>query len=151
MVTASAFGIISANSTGTIYLANVNVSNVSSSMKFIGEESYCTTVADTIKISRGGSTPDVRSTNNYATFSQLTKFTGKITGTFTADELVTQDSAVAPYDTPSARLYAVVDDTSVSNADVMYVTNVQNIWQTGAEDGVATGANSQAQFLVEAK
>ena len=151
LVNASAFGIISANSSGTIYLANVNVSNVSSSMKFIGEESYCSTVADTIKISRGGSTPDVRSTNNYATFSQLTKFAGKITGTFTADELVTQDSAVAPYDTPSARLYAVVDDTTVSNADFMYVTNVQNTWQTGAANGVATGANSQAQFLVEAK
>lgn len=152
LVNASAFGIISANSSGTIYLANVDVSNVSSSMKFIGVESYCTTVADTIKISRGGSTPDVRITNNYTTFSQLTKLAGKITtGTFAADELLTQESAVAPYDTPSARLYAVVDDTSVSNSDFLYVTNVQNIWQTGAVNGITTGANSQAQFTVEAK
>lgn len=149
LVNASAFGIISANSSGTIYLANVNVSNVSSSMKFIGEESFCTTVADTVKICRGGSTPDVRVTNNYTTFSQLTKLAGTIDdGTFVQDELITQDSAVAPYDTPSARLYAAVED---GGTDYLYVTNVQNIWQTGATDGVTTGANSDAQFTVTAK
>lgn len=149
LVNASAFGIISANSSGTIYLANVNVSNVSSSTKFIGEESFCTTIADTIKICRGGATPDVRVTNNYSTFSQLTKLAGTIDdGTFVQDELVTQDSALAPYDTPSARLYAAVED---GGTDYLYVTNVQNIWGTGALEGVTTGANSDAQFTVTAK
>jgi hypothetical protein len=154
LVNASAYGIISASSTGVIYVANVNVSNVSSSLKFIGEESFCTTIADTdegipqIKISRGGSTPDVRVTNNFSTFSQLTKFAGKIVGTFEQDELVTQSSAVAPYDTPSARLYAAVDDTTVANSDFLYVTNVLNTWGTNK---VATGDSSEAQFTVEAK
>lgn len=149
LVNASAFGVISANSSGTIYLANVNVANVSSSMKFIGEESFCTTVADTVKICRGGATPDVRVTNNYSTFSQLTKLAGTIDdGTFVQDELVTQDSALAPYDTPSARLYAAVED---GGTDYLYVTNVQNTWQLGAANGVTTGANSDAQFTVQAK
>lgn len=149
LVNASAFGIISANSSGTIYVANVNVANVSSSMKFLGEESFTTTIADTVKISRGGSTPDVRVTNNYSTFSQLTKLAGTIDdGTFVQDELVTQASAVAPYDTPSARVYAAVEDGAT---DYLYVTNVQNTWQLGAANGVSTGANSDAQFTVQAK
>jgi hypothetical protein len=149
LVNAFSYGIISANSAGVIYLANVNVSTVSQSMRFVGEESFCTTVADTIKISRGGATPDVRVTNNYSTFSQLTKFAGTIDdGTFTPDETVTQDSAVAPYDTPSAKVYAAIEDGAL---DYLYVTNVQNTWQTGAAAGVSTGASSDAQFTVTAK
>jgi hypothetical protein len=148
LVKATTYGAISATSTGTIYVANVNVSNLSSSMKFIGNESFCTTVADTVKICRGGTTPDVRNPNNYATFSQLTKLAGEIVGTFTADEQVTQDSAVAPYDTPSARVYAAIEDGAT---DYLYVTNVQNVWQTGLSDGVATGNSSDAQFTVLAK
>lgn len=149
LVEATTYGIISANSSGTIYLANVNVSNVSSSMKFIGEQSWCTTVADTIKISRGGATPDVRVTNNYSTFNQLTKFGGTVTaGTFAADEYVTQFSAV-PYAQPSARVYAVIDE--LEGTDFMYVTNVQNTWQQGATNGISTGNTSDAQFTVTAK
>lgn len=149
LVEATSFGTISANSSGVIYLANVSIANVSSSMKFIGEQSFCTTVADTVKICRGGSTPDVRVTNNYSTFSQLTKLKGTIdSGTFQADEYVTQDSAVAPYDTPSARVYAAIEDGA---DDYLYVTNVQNTWQVGASDGVATGNSSDAQFTVLAK
>ena len=149
LVEATTYGIISANSSGTIYLANVNVSNVSSSMKFIGEQSWCTTVADTIKISRGGSTPDVRVTNNYSTFNQLTKFGGTVTsGTFAADEYVTQFSAV-PFAQPSARVYAVIDE--LTGTDFMYVTNVQNTWQQGATNGISTGNTSDAQFTVTAK
>lgn len=149
LVRATSYGIISANSSGTIYLANVNVSNVSSSMKFIGEQSWCTTVADTIKICRGGSTPDVRVTNNYSTFNQLTKFAGTVTsGTFAADETVTQYSAIS-YAQPSARVYAVIDD--LVGTDYLYVTNVQNTWQQGATNGISTGNTSDAQFTVTAK
>lgn len=140
-------GIISSNSVNTIYLANVNIANVSSSMKFIGEQSFCTTVADTIKISRGGSTPDVRLTNNYVTFSQLTKLGGTFSaGTpFANDEFVTQYSAVI-YAQPSARIYTTT--LNESGVDYLYVTNVKNVWETGANDGVATGTTSDAQFTV---
>lgn len=141
-------GIISANSSGTIYLANVNISNVSSSMKFIGEQSFCTTVADTIKISRGGSTPDVRSTNNYATFSQLTKLGGTLTGgsVFDPDEYITQASAVS-YAQPSARVYTA---NNVGGTDYLYVTNVKNVWETGV-DAEATGNTNNGQFVVDNK
>ena len=148
LVNATPYGIISSSTPGTLYVANVSVANVSSSLKFIGEESFCTTLASTIRISRGGSTPDLRVTNNFSTFSQLTKFGGTIdSGTFEADEYITQDSAVAPYDTPSARLYAAV----AGSPAYLYVTNVQNTWQQGAGDGVATGNSSDAQFTVTAK
>ncbi len=143
---AVSYGIISANSVGVIYVANVDVASITSSARFVGQTSFATTVADTVRISRGGSTPDVRNTNNFVTFSQLTKFGGTInTGTFTEDEVITQDSAVAPYDTPSARLYAAVED---GGTDYLYVTNVQNTWQTGAANGVSTGNTSDAQFTV---
>ena len=149
LVNATPYGIISANNTGVIYVANVNVSNTTSSLKFIGEQSMSTMVADTIMISRGGSTPDVRSTNNFSTFNQLTKFGGTVTsGTFAADEYVTQFSAV-PYAKPSARVYAVIDN--LEGTDFLYVTNVQNTWQQGADDGVSTGNTSDAQFTVTAK
>tara|TARA_R110000823_G_scaffold189890_1_gene321648 strand:- start:1557 stop:2885 length:1329 start_codon:yes stop_codon:yes gene_type:complete len=139
------YGTVSANSVGTIYVANVNVSNVSSSLKFVGEESFCTTIADTIKICRGGSTPDVRNTNNFVTFSQLTKLAGTLdSGTFVADEYVKQDSVVS-YADPSARLYAAIED---GGTDYLYVTNVQNVWQAGE---VATGNTSDAQFTVTNK
>jgi hypothetical protein len=143
---AVSYGIISANSAGTIYIANVDVASITTSTKFVGQTSFATTVADTVKICRGGSTPDVRNTNNFITFSQLTKFGGTINaGTFTEDEYITQDSAVAPYDTPSARLYAAVED---GGTDYLYVTNVLNTWQTGAANGVSTGNTSDAQFTV---
>ena len=148
LVSATDYGIISANSSGVIYLSNVQTANVSTSNKFVGEQSFATTIADTVKICRGGSTPDVRSTNNFVTFSQLIKLAGTIdSGTFTEDEVITQDSAMT-YDQPSARLYAAIEAGTV---DYLYVTNVQNVWQTGAANGVATGQTSDAQFTVTNK
>jgi hypothetical protein len=144
LVNANPYGIISSTPASPVYVANVDVSSVSSSMKFIGEQSFCTTVADTVQIVRGGSTPDIRNSNNFNTFSQLTKLNGTRVGTFQADETVVQDSAVV-YAVPSAKVYAAVGD------DTLYVTNVQNVWQVGADDGIATGESSDAQFTVLAK
>lgn len=148
LVSATPYGIVSANSAGVIYVSNVYTANISTSNKFVGVQSFATTIADTVKISRGGSTPDVRSTNNFVTFSQLTKLAGTIdSGTFSEDEVITQDSAVT-YAQPSARVFAAVE---AGTTDYLYVTNVQNVWGTGAANGVATGQTSDAQFTVSNK
>lgn len=149
-VDAVAYGVVSANSDGIIYVANVNVATTTTSSRFVGEDSSATTIADTIRISRGGSTPDLRVTNNFYTFSQLTKFAGTVTdGTFEEDELITQPDQGISFSRPSARLFAAVN--SESGTDFLYATNVKNVWQTGALNGVTTGNSSQAQFVVSAK
>lgn len=141
------FGQISANAVGEIYVANVPVQTTMASSRFIGEDSYATTVADTIQVSRGGSLPDLRS-NTFNSFTQLTKMAGTIdTGTFTEDEYVYQDSALI-YDRPEGRVYAAVEGGAT---DFLYLTNVKNVWQTGQGNGVTTGNSSQARFTVTAK
>jgi len=95
-------------------------------------------------ISRGGSVSDVRETNNFYTFSQLTKLAGtNAAGVFTEDEFVTQDSALT-YDQPSARVYAAIEDGATV---YLYVTNVRNTFT----NKVATGNTSDAQFTVTNK
>lgn len=143
-INAVSYGIVSSVSSGTIYVANVNVATTTTSTRFVGESSFTTTISDTIKISRGGSTPDVRVTNNFYTFSQLTKLAGTIDdGVFTEDEFVTQDSALT-YDQPSARVYAAIEDGAT---DYLYVTNVRNTFT----NNVASGNTSDAQFTVTNK
>jgi hypothetical protein len=137
------FGKVSANSSGVIYVANVNVASVSTSTKFIGEQSFTTINADDVQLCRGGSTPAVRNANNYYTFSQLTKFVGTLDeGTFQEDEYVTQSSA--SYAQPTARVFS-------AGENYMYVTNVKNVWQVGAGDGVSAGNTSAAVFTITAK
>ena len=141
------FGQISANSVGEIYVANVPSQTTMASSRFIGQDSAATTVADTIEVARGGSLPDLRS-NTFNSFTQLTKLAGTLdSGTFAEDEFVYQDSATI-YDRPEGRLYAAVE---AGSTDYLYLTNVKNVWQTGAANGVATGNSSDAQFTVTAK
>lgn len=151
-VNAVAYGVVSSVSTGLIYVANVNVAVSTTSARgvdsgqyrFVGEDSSATTISDTIKISRGGATPDVRVTNGYYTFSQLTKLAGTIdSGSFTEDEYITQESAVT-YSQPSARVYAAVE---AGATDFLYVTNVRNT----LTNNVATGNTSEAEFTITNK
>jgi hypothetical protein len=143
----AAFGQISANSVGEIYVANVPATSTLLSSRFVGRDSFATTVADDIQVSRGGSLPDLRS-NSFNSFTQLTKYVGTLdNGTFAEDEFVYQDSALI-FDRPEARVYAAVEGGAI---DFLYVTNVKNVWQTGTSNGVATGNTSEAQFTVTAK
>lgn len=149
-VDAVAYGVISANSLGQMYVANVNVATITTSTRFVGEESSATTIADVIEISRGGSNPDVRLPNNFYTFSQLTKFAGQVTdGVFVEDELVSQPDQGISYSRPTARVFSVVN--SEEGLDYLYATNVKNVWQTSGVGSVTTGNSSGAQFVVSAK
>lgn len=149
LVNAVSYGVVTGNSAGEIFVSNVAVAGLTTSLKLVGEESFCTSVVNTaaaLPVSINGRNP-----NAFNTFTQLTRYVGTIdSGAFIEDETVTQDAAVS-YATPSARVYTVVENGAT---DYMYVTNVQNIFQTNASpdsDGIVTGANSQASFTIAAK
>lgn len=138
------FGQVSANSVGEIFVANVASQITMLSSRFIGQDSFATTVADNIQVSRGGSLPDLRS-NSFNSFTQLTMLTGTLdSGIFIEDEFVFQDSASA-FDRPQGRVYAAVEGDS---SDFLYLTNVKNVLQTGSSNGIATADSSEAQFTV---
>lgn len=150
VVTPVPYGYLSGNSSGEISLSNVNVSGLTTSNKLVGSESYCTTVIDTgaiLPISVNGRNP-----NNYNTFLQLTKFVGTLNSVeqFIEDETVTQESAIS-YSQPTGAFHSFVEN---GGADEMYLTNVQNVFQTegeGGSDGIVTGSNSAASFTVVTK
>lgn len=149
LVNAVSYGVVTGNSAGEIFVSNVAVAGLTPSLKLVGEESFCTSVvniAAPLPVSINGRNP-----NNFNTFTQLTRFVGTIdTGSFIEDETVTQDAAVT-FAIPEARVYAVVENGAT---DFMYLTNVQNIFQTNASpdsDGIVTGANSQSSFTIAAK
>jgi len=138
-VNAISYGVMTGNAAGEITVSRVSTAGLSTSLKLVGSESYCTSVvnvAAAIPVSIHGRNP-----NNFNTFTQLTKFQGTLTsGSFIEDELVTQDSALA-YSQPVARFHS-------GNSSVMYVTSANNIFELGE---VITGANSDATFTVSAK
>jgi len=136
----SAFGeITSTIAAGEITVSNISTARLSSSIKLIGGESFCTSTVNTaaaLPVSINGRNP-----NNFNTFTQLTKFVGTLSsGTFIEDEVVTQDSVVA-YSQPVARFHS-------GNSSTMFVTDANNIFEVGE---TITGANSDATFLVSAK
>lgn len=144
------YGYLAANTVGEISLTNVAVSSATSTNKFIGEESFCTTEVNTaasIPIAIAGRQP-----NNFNTFTQLTKFIGSLNGIeeFIEDETVTQSSLIS-YAQPEAKFHSFVENGST---DELYVTQVSNIFRTNVDvgsDGIITGSNSEASFTVTAK
>ena len=138
-VNAVSYGVMTGNAAGEITVSQVSTAGLTTSLKIVGDESYCTSVvnvAAAIPVSINGRNP-----NNFNTFTQLTKFVGTLTsGSFIEDELVTQDSALS-YAQPQARFHS-------GNSTVMYVTGANNNFELGE---VITGANSDATFTVSAK
>lgn len=138
-VNAVSYGVMTGNAAGEITVSQVNTAGLTTSLKLVGDESFCTSVvnvAAAIPVSINGRNP-----NNFNTFTQLTKFVGTLTsGTFIEDEIVTQDSALS-YSQPTARFHS-------GNSTVMYVTGANNIFELGE---VINGANSDATFTVSAK
>lgn len=143
-------GFISSKTMGEIVLSNVSTSNMLATNKFIGENSFSTTEANTsapIPIAING-----RASNNFNTFNQLTKFIGNLTGStqFIEDETVVQSSTFSIAQ-PSANFHSYVENGA---ADEMFVSRTKNIFRTSSDvgsDGIITGLNSSATFTVTAK
>lgn len=142
-----AFGVLISNSYGIINISNVNPISSLTSTKLYGEESYATSVLDSAVSQPLVVRPSGRPANNFYTFSQLEMFLGELTtGPFDEDEIITQTSAIT-YAQPTARYHS-------GNSSYMYVTNANNIFQTNTSpdsDGIITGAQSEAQFIVTNK
>lgn len=149
---ASVLGVMAANSSGEIFVNKLNPKGLDSYYRLIGLDSYCTSTVDmTLPADQRISVNGRSITDNFETFVQLTKIVGTLTnGTFAEDEIAVQDSAVS-YAQPSAYVHSCVDTTSNGQSDILYVTNVQNLFQPTTSpdsDGIITGMTSGAQFAV---
>jgi hypothetical protein len=142
-VNAISYGVMVGNAAGEITVSGISTAGLSSSLRLVGGESYCTSVvnvAAVLPVSIHGRNP-----NGFNTFTQLTRFVGTLTsGSFIEDELVVQETsqgAALSYAQPKARYHS-------GNSTTMFVTNANNIFEIGE---VITGANSDATFTVSAK
>lgn len=151
LINAVSYGVVTDNGVGDgeIYVTNVATAGLTNSLRLVGEDSNCTSVvnaAAALPISINGRNP-----NSFNTYTQLTRFIGTLdAGTFIPDEEITQDAAVT-YAIPRAKVYAAIENGAT---DFLYVTNVENIFQTSASpdsDGVVVGSNSEAAFTISAK
>lgn len=140
-------GVMIANSYGIINISNVNPLSTLSTTKLYGEESFAISVLDSTNPQPLLIKPLGRPANNFYTFSQLQLFTGELTaGPFEEDEVITQTSAIT-FAQPTARYHS-------GNSSYIYVTNANNIFQTDTSpdsDGIITGSQSEAQFIVKNK
>ena len=143
LVNAISYGVMVGNAAGEITVSGISTAGLSSSLRLVGGESYCTSVvnvAAVLPVSIHGRNP-----NGFNTFTQLTRFVGSLTsGSFIEDELVVQETsqgAALSYAQPMARYHS-------GNSTTMFVTNANNIFEIGE---VITGANSDATFTVSAK
>jgi hypothetical protein len=144
------YGTVSSYTTNRLNLTNVSSKNLSIGKNMIGEESFCTAVANTSAV------PSVfineRDADEFKSFNQLTKFVGSVSVSgFVDDEIVVQEGA-SGYSQPQASFHSIIDSIGGLD-DTMYVTNVKNTFLTTADgsDGIIRGNSSDSYFIVSNK
>lgn len=147
-------GSLFANSAGQITLTGVNAASLSTIPYLYGESSYCTSEIDMGVSADTRVTINGRTADDFSKFNQLTTFVGTLGlgQSFIEDELLLQASVI-PDLQPSARFHSLVDANTGPN-DLMYLTNVKNIFQTvhsTDSDGIIVGQTSGAQFVLDNK
>lgn len=152
----STFGIgeITSVDVGSIVVSNCDTRMISSSQAILGGTSYTTSWATASNLN--GSIPN----GLFQTFNGMKRFIGTISGTFVADELVVQPSALVVANAlnssntyanallsyqPQAYLHSYTD---TSTDDVLMLTNVKHVFNTNQ---VITGNTSTAQFTLSYK
>jgi hypothetical protein len=133
-------GLIVGNTSG-VTVTGFSVAGISPTTyisKIVGEDTYATGVVDTtapLPTSINGTNP-----NAFTTFNQLTKFVGAKQGetNFIADEILYGEDTAVVYTRPEARFHSYVEGVS----DIVYATNVKNIFPLGAAP--MTGNSSTA-------
>lgn len=139
-------GEIVATATGELTLSNLSTKGMMvGNPKLFGALSYTTTYIDTeadVPVSIQGDELN----GNYETFVQLNKFVGELaTPTpFNQDETVIQASLVS-FTQPNAKMHSFITNTG---DDIMYVSDVNNIFMTNTE---ISGATSDAVFNLDNK
>lgn len=144
-------GIVTSATESDLYLTDFSAAGWTSSTLLVGHDSSCTASLNTSVAEDERITINGRYYDQYKKYTQLTRLIGQLnTGAFVEDEEVTQDSAVA-YSQPSAYVHSFVENGS---DDVLYITDVRNMFQTAASpdsDGVVVGSTGGAQFTVSSK
>lgn len=151
MKTLRASGIVTSATESDLYLTDFSPTGWTSSLLLVGEQSSCTTSLNQLVTDDQRITINGRAYDQYKKYTQLTRLIGQLnTGTFAEDEEVTQDSAVS-YSQPVAYVHSFVENGS---SDVLYITDVRNMFQAAGEsgsDGTVVGSSSGAQFTVSSK
>lgn len=125
------YGTVSAVSTGTITLTNVETKGITSSIKIFGDTSYATSMVNTLA-PQPESINGVTVNGTFDTFVELGKFVGTVTSansSYVLDEALRQDSLVT-YTQPAARFHSYVSNSSTG---AIYVSNMNHIFNTNAD------------------
>jgi hypothetical protein len=144
------YGVVSSYTSDSLNLTNVSSKNLSIGKNMVGEESFCTAVANTV--SRPFVLVSGRDADEFNGFNQLTKFVGSVSVSgFVEDEIVVQEG-ISGYSQPQASFHSIVDSIGGLN-DTMYVTNVKNSFLTtnDGSDGIIRGNSSDSYFIISNK
>jgi len=144
------YGTVTSYTSDSLNLTNVSSKNLGIGKNMVGEDSFCTAVANTV--SRPFVLVNGRDADEFNGFNQLTKFVGSVSVSgFIEDEIVVQEGA-SGYSQPQATFHSIVDSIGGLD-DTMYVTNVKNSFLTAADgsDGIIRGNSSDSYFIVSNK
>lgn len=126
------FGVVSGLAANAVVLTDVSLAGRTNSTLYLGNTSSATMVANSI-IHNEKTNP-----NNFFSFVQLQRFVGDlVSGTFAQDDVVTQSSAL-PQTIPTALVHSIVVGGG-ANDDVLYVSNVHNIFDTNSSISSSSG------------
>ena len=133
------FGKVTAKAANAVTLTNVSLSNRTSSSLYVGETSSATLVANAIYHN------EKTSTNNFFSFVQLHRFVGDLSsGTFNPDDTITQSSALTQV-IPTGQVFDLVVGGG-SNDDILYVSNVHNIFDTNSSISSSSGGSFDLSY-----
>lgn len=133
------FGTVSGLAANAVTLTDVSLTNRTTSPLYFGSTSSATLVANAIYHN------EKTNPNNFFTFVQLQRFIGDLTsGSFAQDDTVTQTSAL-PQVVPSGQVHSLVVGGG-ANDDVLYVSNVHNIFDTNSSISSSSGGTFSLSY-----
>jgi hypothetical protein len=131
LINSSPYGVVSALATGVITVTALNSGLVTTETRMYGNTSYAIAQVNTAAtLPRAVSGVEV--SGLFDIYTEMAKFVGSPTSSNTsiiADEEVRIESII-PYTEPTARFHSWANATT---ANVMYVTNMNNVFDAGSE------------------
>lgn len=131
LVNSSPYGVVSALSTGFITVTDLNSGEATTETRLYGNTSYAIAQVNTAA-ALPRSVSGVEVSGLFDIYTEMVKLVGTPTSANTAiieDEQVRIESII-PYTEPTARFHSWANATT---ANVMYITNMNNIFDAGSE------------------
>jgi hypothetical protein len=131
LINSTPYGVVTALATGVITVTGLNSGHVTDETRLYGNTSYAIAQVNTaaaIPIAVSG----VEVTGLFDIYTEMAKFVGDPTSSNTSiipDEEV-RIVSIIPYSEPTARFHSWANATT---ANVMYVTNMNNVFDAGSE------------------